>query len=72
MKHKYDNKCGTCKHFMFLCKGEEIFMRGYCDCARTDYFNHNNRHGVKYKARHSNCRVASQKCCGKYERGVYK
>lgn len=67
---KYDNRCGTCEHFMFLCRGEDILMRGYCDCARTDYFNHNNRHGQRYRARHSNCRVASQKCCKKYKRGV--
>lgn len=66
----YSGRCGSCIHFSFFVKNGEIVYRGECDCADRSLYMHNNRHGARYLARHSNLRIASYSC-KKYECGLY-
>lgn len=69
----YINKCGSCKHFSYYVKDEELVKRGECDCAPTNTFNHTIIIGdkkVTYRPRHSNWRSASNPKCKRYEEYV--
>ena len=63
----YSNRCGSCEHFAFRVVNGKLVYRGVCDCADMSYFMHNNRHGTRYRAKHSNYRQASTKACRKYK-----
>lgn len=62
----YTNRCGSCVHFAYLVIDGELKRRGHCDCAKQGYFMNNNRHGVRYLAKHSSLRQASTRACKKY------
>ena len=63
----YTGRCGACKHFAFYIIKGVLKYRGNCECANQDYFMNRDRNGVRYRAKHSAYRQASQKCCKKYE-----
>ena len=65
----YPNMCGSCLHFSFFVIDGVLKYRGRCECARQDYFMHNNRHGTRYRAKHSAYRQASHRACRKYING---
>lgn len=63
----YTGRCGGCAFYTgFIIKGQEV-KRGTCSTAPTSYYMHNNRHGSKYRARHSQSRSASCKACRRYK-----
>lgn len=65
----YSGRCGSCEHFAYHVVNGELVRFGNCECARRDWFHHNNRRGSIYLARHSRYRNASDKACRKYKDG---